>query len=509
MQRAQGSLRILATPWLIAAAMLAAGAGAGGASVASAAAPIRMADMFLVEQDGDWFCEDKGNDPARGVTCSPDHKPAQAAKKLLRELKREKLPNLYLRAGKARNGCRIADPAACQTGVPRHVPCRAAPSGPWCLLHRLRRSDVKLGVIVGAEDDAGNTRGVAELAWHACRISRADTTQLYTFLFVDLTRRLTTPQLRQAIAKIRAGKTGSGKRCPGVGGKRNGWPKVITNDNHTWDPANPESLDTGAWAHAKRLGRLGESEIAGADGDDATALTQDDQLFVQQVNAQGSRAVLRLEVPTQTSRFAGLPRPDQCSLLTRWARLQGGRQFTLLYPFYVHGVGSEAPYDSFAQHTFILQTMLMKRYPGRQDAGEPDCGGGGDEPGRASEDPADPPEDPVGPSDEEPPPPPPVRPAGVGAREPSAVTCRSARLHGWVNPHGNATSFVFELWRRDVHDTRATAPEHAGSGRDRVEVSSVAQGLVADTGYGAKLVATNAAGASVSVVVSFKTKRRC
>ena len=49
------------------------------------------------------------------------------------------------------------------------------------------------------------------------------------------------------------------------------------------------------------------------DGEVGPALTGEDLAFVKEVNdLKGpSRAVLRLEVPTQTSRFAGLARDDQ------------------------------------------------------------------------------------------------------------------------------------------------------------------------------------------------------
>ena len=94
-------------------------------------------------------------------------------------------------------------------------------------------------------------------------------------------------------------------------------------------------------------------------------------------------------------------------------------------------------------------------------------------------------------------------------REPSALTCRSARLHGWVNPHGAATSFQFEYWRRDTSASQVTGVGDAGAGLDRVEVSRIADALDPDTGYTARVTATNAAGRSVSEVVSFKTRRHC
>ena len=97
----------------------------------------------------------------------------------------------------------------------------------------------------------------------------------------------------------------------------------------------------------------------------------------------------------------------------------------------------------------------------------------------------------------------------MGVNQPSALTCKSARLEGWVNPHGGATAFHFEYWQQGVNITHTTGAGHAGPGKDRTSVSRVADNLQANTGYSAKLVASNAAGRSVSDVVSFMTRKRC
>jgi hypothetical protein len=499
-------LRILLTLCLLAAATLLA---LGRAGPAAAARPIDMADMFLVDQDGGWFCEDLDANPNTGTTCHG--KPEHAAHELLRRLK-GRHPNLYLRVAKARDDCDVGQ-SHCTTGVPKHRPCAKHPDSPWCALDRLRDRGIKLGVIVGAETDAGKPRSAADLALQACRISQADTTRLYAWLFIDLTNGLTPTGLTAAIHKIRAGKTGSGKPCPGVSGQRKRWSKIVTNDNHTWDPAHPASLDTGAWGHAKRLAILGDTEIGGAAAD-PDGLTDEDAQFVQQVNALGhGRAVLRLEVPTQTSRFAGLPRADQCALLTRWASQQRERDFTLIYPLYVHGVDGAQPYDSFGQRTFGLQSRLIDRYPSRKStAGLPDCQPDGGSTAGKLDEPSD--DEPEGQPVDEPPakapaPPPAVRLAGVGAQEPTERTCHSARLHGWVNPHGNATRFHFEVWEHGVNVAQPAGGGDAGAGTERNDVSRVADGLRPDTHYAARLIAVNAAGQSSSDVVSFQTRQRC
>ena len=301
---------------------------------------------------------------------------------------------------------------------------------------------------------------------------------------------------------IRGGRTATGKRCPGVPGKR-GWDRLIVNDNHT------PTLATHAWAHAKRLALLDDKvpaqRVRQAAAGRRSALTGKDLNFVRRVRKQDpqSFAILRFEVTAQTSRFAGVTVPRQCSLLTQWASLQGPQNYTLIYPIFVHGVrGQTTFYDSFRQGTFGLQRALMDRYPG----GPPADAGGGCDPGAG---PPAPPPAPISPPVPAVPQAHAVKPPDVKAQEPTAVTCDSARLHGWVNPHGTASTFHFEYWKRGGNDAQVAGSGDAGAGRDRVDVSPLAGGLQPDTGYSAKLIAVNAAGRSVSDVVSFTTRRRC
>jgi hypothetical protein len=97
----------------------------------------------------------------------------------------------------------------------------------------------------------------------------------------------------------------------------------------------------------------------------------------------------------------------------------------------------------------------------------------------------------------------------AGREEPSAVTCRSARLNGWVNPHGSPTRFRFEYWRRGSDERSQAGGGDAGAGDERVDVSRVAEGLEPDTHYSGRLIATNAAGEAASEVFSFTTRPRC
>jgi hypothetical protein len=507
MQRtATTHVKVLVTLILFAATMLV--PALGRASPAAAAASIDMADLFLVDQNGNWFCDDTGANAVKGTRCGSDgRRPRAAADALLRRMKGNQR-HLYLRVAKARDECDAVQEGPCLTGVPAYKPCADSPNGPWCTLRHLRKRGIKLGVILGAGDDDGKPRSVADLARHACRISQADTTRLYDFMFLDFTVGLATAELKAAIGMIRKGQDESGKPCPDVRGQRRRWSKIIVNATSAWNPNDATSLHLGAWAYAKRLDVLGTSAIESIGDGDAAALTAEDELFLQQVNATGHRAVLRLEVPKQTSTFAGLGRAQQCSLLTRWASLQQERRFTLIYPLYVHGIQGAAPYDSFGQRTFGLQSALIDRYPSRRGTqGLPGCGtdDDGDSADKVPE-PGDeaPPEEPPAP-----PPPPVLRLAGAGAQEPTEVTCRSARLHGWVNPHANATRFGFEYWENGVNVPQPAGGGDAGAGTDRNLVSRVAEGLRPDTHYSARLIAVNAAGQSASEVVSFTTRRRC
>ena len=105
-------------------------------------------------------------------------------------------------------------------------------------------------------------------------------------------------------------------------------------------------------------------------------------------------------------------------------------------------------------------------------------------------------------------PPPPARLAGVQTLDAGAITCNSARLHGWVNPHGSPTRFHFEYWSRP-DAVRLHGSGDAGAGVDRNDVSRVADPLEPGTGYSAVLIADNAAGRSIANVISFRTRGRC
>lgn len=463
------------------------GSASAGAS-AAAKAPVTMADVFLVEQTGGWFC------PGPTVTCSARGSMGFAAELLkLGRLEPQGKP-LYLRVAKARNDC--AEGATCaEVGVPGVTPCPTEAATPSCALLALKQRGARLGIVLGASKDGGDVpRSPAEIAWHACQIRIADASTpgrapLYDFMFLDMGFKLRHGALRKAVRLIQSGRTVDPKhrartnRCPA-----GGWPELITNDT-TWT-GGKRKLDTGAWAHAKQLGAIQSKAPATPSGN---ALTAIDRAFVRTVNALGSRAVLRLEVTSASSEFAEVAPALQCTLLTKWARRQSTLGYTFLFPLYVHGAGpggagaDDNPYDSLDEGTLLRQLALIAD---PATAGAVGCPTGAVTPA---------------PGGNQPPPPAPRVP-GVGPEEPTMITCHSARLNGWVNPHGNPTTFQFEYWKRnEPGDVRQAGGGDAGGGENRGSVSRVAEGLQRNTPYTGRLIATNAAGRAVSDIFSFKT----
>jgi hypothetical protein len=362
-------------------------ATAATATAAGAPPAIDMADMFIVEQDGGWFCN---SEQLNGATCPTHHVSRLAAQDLLASLGSQSLSDLFLRVAKARNDCVYPLPAGptCTTGVPPE-PCDpdAFFKSPACTLATLSGRGAKLGIVIGALGEDNRVRSVRDVTWHACQVSRADRAGLYDFIFLDAGWRLK-DKLRRAVPLMQAGKYALGGQdldCPdGAGGH-----PVITNDT-AWKQgdAGNAPLDTGAWGHAKRLGLLDHDNPIGAiqraaRGRAGRALTTQDKAFVRAVRAQGSVAVLRLEVPSQSSRFARLQPQLQCSLLARWASLQSAYGFTLIHPLYVHGgargkgasrQANSSPYDSFVEGTYVYQRALMSQYPSSAALSDGFCG---------------------------------------------------------------------------------------------------------------------------------------
>lgn len=490
---------------------------------ASARKPLGMGDLFLVDQDGGWLCPPAGARDNTQSGESPNVKcPAPllgtgqprdsraAVEQLVYDLEaqRKLIAPPYLRVAKARNDCRRTE---CSTAVPKAQECGPAlsPDNPFCALKALRHRKVKLGVIIGAAKDPApginpGPRSVKQIARHACMVNRADTANLYGFMFLDLAFKLSGRKLRSVVSKIQQGRTPRARRgwkhCRTPGTKKTlRWPRLITND--TLYPKGP-TLDTGAWAHAKHLGLLDgntwKQRAKRAAKGKISALTPEDRRFVRAVHRvdPDSHAILRFEVPQQTSKFAQLdPATRQCPLLSKWARGQRGLGYTFLHPLYVHAINQspkDKPYDSFAEGTLPSQLNLIDRFASGPPKPKPTgCGssGGSDAPATGRT-------------------PPGPRAPTVESQEPSAITCNSARLNGFVSPHASPSRFRFEYWKRGEKVRQDAGGGDAGSGKDRRHVSRVATGLRRHTAYSARLLASNAGGQSASGIFSFTTARK-
>lgn len=361
-----------------------------GAAVtpAAAGAPLKdMGDTFLVEQDGGWFCPRTPGIEAVAV-CPEDagegHSSREFAELLIEDIVAH--PELdapsYLRAGKARNDCSVDPAEECTTGVPRAELCmdvnlppsQFTVSSPYCALKGLKDLGINLGVIVGAaQDGVGGEkppRTVKDITYHACMINKADTGNLYDFMFLDLAFKLHNADLKSVVSKIQGGifwnpAAGAYQQCP-----YGAWPKLITND--TTYPHR--TLATGAWGHAKSFnvmeGDNWRAKAEGAADGSKPAIRPEDVEFIKAVHTldPGSHPLLRFEVPSQTNRFAQLDVSDQCNLLRRWAKQQkqsslASEHYSMLYPLFVHGL-PEKPrtYDSFYRGTFLRQRELMHFY---------------------------------------------------------------------------------------------------------------------------------------------------
>lgn len=348
-----------------------------------------MADAFLVEQDGGWFCP--RDRPLEAVAVCPEDTgeggtSREFAERLIEDVVAhpELSPPTFLRAGKARNDCSLDVGAECTTGVPAPPaePCldpqlppeQFTVTSPYCGLQGLKDVGIRLGVVVGAagDEDGGvkPPRSVQEISYHACRINQADTANLYDFMFLDLAFKLQDAELKDVVAKIQGGTywnpaSGGYETCP-----YGAWPRLITND--TTYPNG--TLQTGAWGHAKSFGVLEgddwrEHAEAAADGT-GPAIRDQDLNFIHDVHRldPGSHPVLRFEVPSQSDRFAQLDPDDQCTLFRLWAEQQKQSanpvdHFSIIYALYVHALPTKPEtYDSFYRGTFLRQRELIHFY---------------------------------------------------------------------------------------------------------------------------------------------------
>ncbi len=86
------------------------------------------------------------------------------------------------------------------------------------------------------------------------------------------------------------------------------------------------------------------------------------------------------------------------------------------------------------------------------------------------------------------------------------VTPTTATITGTVNANGKATTYHFE-WGTSTAYGRSTGSASAGSGTTDQSVSAALSGLVPNTTYHYRLVATNSSGTAVGADRSFKTSR--
>ncbi len=371
--------------------------------------PEDLGDLYVVEEDGSWFCPK--TDPHTFLTCPSPDTSAEAVNSLVSYINQTGANGkpAMLRVGKARNDCHAGDVGtACRTGVPTAPDPISCPNGvetsPFCALVGLKWNGVALGVIMGSgannadlpkdrcptDDPFGDDctpldesgRPTRDMAWQACQIKKADTYDLYDFIFLDEAKYLNN-RVDDVVEHIAKGEIRQGDSWVKCSADHSHW-TVITNDNsaddtYRYPQFGANTFDSLAWGHAHQLGVMKNQ----ASADDAVtwqanqnqyagpAITSDDRNFISEVEdgAQpDSHAILRLEVPAKTTSFARWLDPsDQNLLMTRWAAHQddAGYPFTFVYPIYVHGgvkASNNTPYDSFQLGTFQHEMNLMGGY---------------------------------------------------------------------------------------------------------------------------------------------------
>lgn len=361
--------------------------------------PYDMGDMFLVEEDGGWFCPGTGHPEkvcpgdADDASQTVDFTSQQAAANILSYMDNHGLNERpkVLRVGKARDDC---DSTGCPTGVPRPTLCASRTATPYCALLALKRENIDLGVIMGSRtvDSDGNSigRGTVGMARQACEISQDDNAKvtaddndsgLYDFLFIDQAHYLHS-RVAEVVEMITKGKVqdnGQWVDCLEKDGTRAGGWDVVTNDNG-YDETVGYTLKTLAWGHARRLKVMeNQADALDAANGDKPAVTDDDKTFIRAVQSYDAnhesiktRAILRLEVTNQTANFTKWLGPEaRCTLLRLWAYGQTQSPgFTLISPLYVHGAeGTDSrSYDSSHKGTFVRQMELFRKY---QEADQP------------------------------------------------------------------------------------------------------------------------------------------
>jgi hypothetical protein len=84
------------------------------------------------------------------------------------------------------------------------------------------------------------------------------------------------------------------------------------------------------------------------------------------------------------------------------------------------------------------------------------------------------------------------------------VTASSARLSGWLDPHGLTTSHYFQYGRTTNYGNKT--PNQTSTGNSYQNVSATISGLSAQTTYHFRIVATNSVGTRYSSDRTFTTQ---
>jgi len=96
-------------------------------------------------------------------------------------------------------------------------------------------------------------------------------------------------------------------------------------------------------------------------------------------------------------------------------------------------------------------------------------------------------------------------PPAVTTGAASELTPDGATVRGSLNPRGLVTTWYFQYGRTTSYGTRTTAQD-AGSGNRRTPVSARLGGLVGNTRYHYRLVATNSSGTTRGADRTFRTR---
>ncbi|MBC8417953.1 MAG: hypothetical protein H8E10_05105 [Desulfobacterales bacterium] len=97
-----------------------------------------------------------------------------------------------------------------------------------------------------------------------------------------------------------------------------------------------------------------------------------------------------------------------------------------------------------------------------------------------------------------------ISPPTVTTGSVTSLTSTSAKLNGTLNPNGVSTTYYFEYGTTTSYGTSTTSTS-AGSGTSAISVNAAISGLIPDTTYNYRLVATNSDGTSYGGNKTFRT----